>query len=44
MDNQKRKLIVAMSLCAVVAVPGLSFGALIDRGGGLIYDDDQNIT
>jgi hypothetical protein len=44
MNTAQRKLIAAMSLCAAVAVPGLSFGALIDRGGGLIYDTDLNIT
>lgn len=42
--NTQRRLIAAMSLCAAVAVPGLSFGALIDRGGGLIYDDVLVLT
>ena len=41
--NTQRNMIAAMSLCAA-AVPGLSLGALIDRGGGLIYDTDLNIT
>ena len=33
-------------LCAIVALgfPVLANGALIDRGGGLIYDADRNIT
>lgn len=39
--NQRNKAVV---LFAVLAVPGLSFGALIDRGGGLIYDTDLNVT
>lgn len=43
MYTTQRNLIAAM-LCAAVVVPGLSFGALIDRGGGLIYDTEHNIT
>ena len=44
MHTNKCRLIAVLSLCATVAVPGLSFGALINRGGGLIYDTDLNIT
>lgn len=44
MSNTQRRLIVTMSLCAAVTVPRLSFGALIDRGDGLIYDSDKNNT
>lgn len=43
MNTAHYKIVAAMSLCAA-AVPGLSFGALIDRGGGLIYDTELNIT
>lgn len=41
--NTQRNLIAALPLC-VITIPGLSFGALIDRGGGLIYDDVLNVT
>lgn len=43
MNINQRNLITVLPLCAAVAAPGLSFGALIDRGG-LIYDTDLNIT
>lgn len=43
MNTTRRNLIAAVSLCAA-AVPGLTVGALIDRGGGLIYDTDLNVT
>lgn len=33
-----------MAGSAVLAIPGIFFGTLIDRGGGLIYDTDLNIT
>ncbi|HEY9199451.1 MAG TPA: VPLPA-CTERM sorting domain-containing protein [Gammaproteobacteria bacterium] len=44
MYSLQRKHIAALSLCATLALPGLSFGALIDRGAGLIYDTDLNVT
>lgn len=31
-------------LCATLLAPGLSSAALIDRGGGLIYDTDLDVT
>ena len=39
-----RKFIACAVLCPMLSVPGLSLGALIDRGGGLIYDTDLDIT
>jgi hypothetical protein len=46
MNTQQRKLIAAMSLCTgiLVAISGAAQASLIDRGGGLIYDTDLNIT
>ncbi|MBI5041059.1 MAG: DUF1566 domain-containing protein [Gammaproteobacteria bacterium] len=44
MHPRQRKFIAAVTLGATIAVPGLSLGALIDRGGGLIYDTDLDIT
>jgi Protein of unknown function (DUF1566) len=39
-----RRLTATGMLCAVLAVPGLASAALIDRGNGLIYDTDLDIT
>jgi hypothetical protein len=44
MKTRQTKLMATVALCATVAVPSLSFGTLIDRGGGLIYDTDLNVT
>lgn len=44
MNPNIRKRFIAVALCVITCLPGLSFGALIDRGGGLIYDTDLNIT
>jgi hypothetical protein len=44
MNLVRCKIPAAMSLCAVVLIPGQAFGALINRGGGLIYDTDRDIT
>lgn len=44
MNIAQRKWNAALLLCTAAAAPDLSFGALIDRGGGLIYDTDFNIT
>lgn len=38
------KLFLRLFALTVVFVPNAVFAALIDRGGGLIYDDVQNIT
>ena len=40
----KNKLLKAATVAAVMGFAGVSSAALIDRGGGLIYDSDQNVT
>jgi hypothetical protein len=44
MSRQLRRLPAVAVLCATLTLPGLASAALIDRGGGLIYDTDLNIT
>jgi hypothetical protein len=39
-----QKTLLALVLLASAAVTGTAQAALINRGNGLIYDDDQNIT
>ena len=40
----KKVLVLLWAMLLVLGVAGISNAALIDRGGGLIYDSDQNIT
>lgn len=44
MSTVQRNTNAVLMLCVTLAMPGLSVGALIDRGGGLIYDDVLDIT
>lgn len=44
MLRQPPALIAVTLLSATLALPGIASAALIDRGGGLIYDTDLNIT
>jgi hypothetical protein len=46
MIDQHRVLIATATLCAsiLVAASGAAQAALVDRGGGLIYDTDLNVT
>lgn len=44
MPRQSRSPAAVAVLCATLAAPGLAGAALIDRGGGLIYDTDLDIT
>lgn len=44
MNPTQSKRIAAALFCTVSTVPGLALGALIDRGGGLIYDTDLDVT
>ena len=37
-------LSTAVMICVFFALPGIANAALVDRGGGLIYDTDLNIT
>ncbi|HEY9199692.1 MAG TPA: DUF1566 domain-containing protein [Gammaproteobacteria bacterium] len=39
-----RRCAIALSIGTLFILPGISLGALIDRGGGLIYDTDLNVT
>lgn len=39
-----KKLTASLALCALFASSGAAQAALIDRGGGLIYDDVLNVT
>lgn len=43
-EKQLRKLIVIPLLVMVSGISNISHGALADRGGGLIYDQDLNVT
>lgn len=42
--EKMRKIIIVLLMVIVIGIPALSFAVLIDRGGGLIYDSDLNIT
>lgn len=44
MESNQSKLVSVISLCMAIAFPGISSGALIDRGEGLVYDTDLDIT
>jgi len=46
MNNTRKTRIAALGVTAglVLAISGTAQAALHDRGGGLIYDDDRNIT
>lgn len=39
-----KKTFAILTLCAGALIAGASQAALVDRGGGLIYDNDLNIT
>lgn len=39
-----KKFIASIALCAALATSGIAQATLTDRGGGLIYDSDLNIT
>jgi hypothetical protein len=44
MNRTSRSPVAVAVLCAALAAPGLAGAALIDRGGGLIYDTDLDVT
>lgn len=44
MPRHPRRPTAVALLCTACALPGVASAALIDRGGGLIYDTDLNIT
>lgn len=44
MLRQPLRLTAVTLLCATWALPGIASASLVDRGGGLIYDTDLNIT
>lgn len=44
MSLRQHRLSTVTLILALVALPGIASAALIDRGGGLIYDTDLNIT
>lgn len=44
MSRQSRGFAAAAILCASLAAPGLASAALINRGNGLIYDTDLDVT
>jgi hypothetical protein len=44
MPRPSRHTLACSFLCAAFALPGAADASLVDRGGGLIYDTDLNIT
>jgi hypothetical protein len=39
-----KRVIIILFVTALFGMPGITYSSLIDRGGGLIYDSDLNIT